>query len=1365
MTAAGPAVKQRKATSRVRRALRWAALAALALALLAALAWLGRNRLAPPLVRMLRAPLAERLGFELQLGASSGDWWTGIELRDVVLVARDEHGALRRVEIERVETRHDWRALLRGELEALEELRAQGVRVEVDLTRPTGSARSDSSAAVVLPPRWPQLELLDVALELRATPERSASVHSAALRLAPDGAFEAAALELALVGAWPTALRNVTLAARGELRPAELSLASLETHGDLELTNGAGRVDLAALARGAVRAQLAVDVAGGRVDAALEQSAGDGELRFALQELDCERVLATLGVQLPLQLQGRATLDGVLQFGADGNWLWTRARLVEACVEGRSIDALELEGAWTPHEVWIDHASALASENHLRASGVRVPLGAGDWRALVRAARGEFELEAHDLAQLLGLQAATPPKHVAELRGRLDEAGLEFAAGSLRTSRANFVLERGSLRWGASAERWIEDATIDLAMRARVEEFEHLGALFASQGWRGRAAGAVRVVGARSDLRGELDLLGEDVAFGVYELGDVSVGATLRGGRLEIARLRALGGLGELELRGSVLVDERRFEELEARVVVADGVQLAATLGFPQLREYVTSGAATLSARLSGAFADPDGRVELVASDVGTPDGRVFERAALTLAREREHWRVEQLELRSGLDALRARGEVNHRLGQSAALARIETLELEHAELGLALLEPASVEWSGERVETSLLSFAGSAGAARIQAHYAPDDLRVALKADDLDPLTLLGPLAPPQAECSALRGELELARDGSGWSGSADLDADGLRWNAAWPPLDLRLRGRADEQRVELEQFALDGGPAGRVELEASARRTGAGAWTANNVTGRARGSVAALDLARLPWSDLGLDFALRGALDASFDAALEDGAPAGRLSVAARELQIASQAPALQTAGDALAAFSLELEARLERELVVERLELNAPGRVALSVHGRLGEVAPWLAAGGANELPGDAPLALRANWSAQDLRWLAELTPALRRVEGALDGELVVGGSWREPRADGEWSWQRGALRLGVDAPPFERIEASGVVRGSRLEIGSLTGELGGGPFELRGALDVGGEGELDLHLSGRELLVVRERDLRLRADAELSLTGTFATPTLSGRVGTRDGRWRQRIEWLPSAPAPVVARRGGELPFTIRGGALERLRYDVAIESAGEFTIETNLGKINLRPALRLGGRADAPTLEGPIFFDPTRISLPGSTLELRAGTLVFDTFAPTAPTLDVTATTRVLGYDVTARVSGRIDALERDLSSSPPLRSEDLSVLLLTGRVPRDLVGNETGVDAAQTVILFLGQDLLSSWVGDDGPSLMERLEWRAGSDATRTGGATAQVSVRLTGSASGVGGAMYLRGERDVYDRINYGVRWVVRLK
>jgi len=451
------------------------------------------------------------------------------------------------------------------------------------------------------------------------------------------------------------------------------------------------------------------------------------------------------------------------------------------------------------------------------------------------------------------------------------------------------------------------------------------------------------------------------------------------------------------------------------------------------------------------------------------------------------------------------------------------------------------------------------------------------------------------------------------------------------------------------------------------------------------------------------------------------------------------------------------------LGRELSIERCEIDAPGRARLSINGRLGGVDEWLASSRLAP-PSDASVSLRASWSIDDLRWLAPFSAFIRRVEGSAAGELSLAGTWDDPRARGQWSWVGGALRLGADAPPLERIEGRGEIEGARVGVANLHGELGAGPFDLTGYVDFSGAGEFNLELAGRELLILRERDLRARADVELRLTGPFDSPLLSGQFGARDGRWRQRIEWLPSASAPVVAQRGGELPLTIRSGAVANLRYDIAIVPAGEFTIDTNLAKINLRPDLHLRGRASAPTLEGAIFLDPTRVTLPGSTLDLRAGTLMFDAYDSTKPTVDVTATTRVLGYDITARLSGPIDDLERELTSTPPLRSEDISVLLLTGRPPRDVLSNENGVEAAQTVIVFLGRDLLSSWIGG-GSSLMERIEWRAGADATRTGGSTAQVTVRVSGPATGEGAAMYLRGEKDVYDRINYGVRWVVRMK
>lgn len=1357
-----------RAASRWRRLRRFAAWSVAVLALALAALWLTRNEwLAPWLLRRARATVAQRFGYELEVGAFRGAWSDSIELEGVRLVARDEHGVLRRLEARSIGLEYDLIRLLKGDVGGLQRVELREVRVEVDADAPARAREPSSAAQDPLLELWPELVLADVQLRGKLGAERSIAIAGLHARLgssASGGAFECSCDALRLEGDWPTAARSFRATARGELTPTHVRATSLEVRGDAELTNGRAQLALERLVAGELSWSLAGDCAGGSL--ALEARHWGEELAvdFELRELETSTAYAWLRGEPDSPIEGRATLRGELQGGADGLWLWVQAQMSAGCVLARPFDELEFEGAWTPREVWVADLRARQGDNLLTGRRLRAPLEQQTWPERLRAARGEFELVALDVPALVGADSDAAPAHAFQLAGQLDERGLELSGGRLQTLDAALWLERGRVLWGADPSDWLRGAELELAALADFADLSRLGAVIGAPGWSGRGSGVVRVSGPLSEPHGDLDLVGEAIALGELQLGEVAVRARLGAGQLEIAELRASGELGELELDGHVDLKQERLRDVRLRFATRDVARVAAAIGASAVSQYVREGELELQARCEGAWLDPDGEVQLAARGVTALDGRVFEELRVSVQRRRARWQVDELALRSGDSAARVGGVVHHELGATSALVLVDSLRLSHGEADLALVRAGTVAWDDGRLVTSLVELAGSAGAVALEVRAAPDDMRIALEALEFQPLVFLAPLLPSGAECAAARGELELLRSGAGWSGRADLELNDARWDRGWPKADLVLVAQGDEFALQVERIFVDAADAGQFELSGVAERSRTRPLGIDSAYVAARGAVSALDLARWPWDEVGLGARLRGRLEASFELALRDGDPKGRLHLDIAELSVQpSDALALGPANE-LRGFNVALEARLDDELVVENCEIRAPERVEIVLSASLGGAARWLVTLGESALPDDAALALRAHWRIGDLSWLANLTPVLRRVEGALSGDLVAGGSWRQPQAQGSWVWSGGALRLGLDAPPFERVEARGSVSGSRLSIESLLGELGGGPFELSGAVDLAGPGEFDLHLRGSELLVLRERDLRARANADLRLSGTFAAPLLSGVIGAREGRWRQRIEWLPSAPAPVVARRGGELPFTIRGGMFERLRYDLAIESAGDFVIETNLGKINLRPALQLAGRADSPTLAGAIFLDPTRISLPGSTLDLRAGTILFDEFAPTTPTIDVTATTRVLGYDITARVSGRIDDLERQLSSTPPLRSEDISVMLLTGRAPRDLIGNEVSVDAAQTVILFLGKDLLSSWTGGSSP-LIERLEWRAGTDATRTGGSTAQVSVRVAGPASGPGSVMYLRGERDVYDRINYGVRWVVRLK
>jgi translocation and assembly module TamB len=142
-----------------------------------------------------------------------------------------------------------------------------------------------------------------------------------------------------------------------------------------------------------------------------------------------------------------------------------------------------------------------------------------------------------------------------------------------------------------------------------------------------------------------------------------------------------------------------------------------------------------------------------------------------------------------------------------------------------------------------------------------------------------------------------------------------------------------------------------------------------------------------------------------------------------------------------------------------------------------------------------------------------------------------------------------------------------------------------------------------------------------------------------------------------------------------------------------------------------------------------------------------------------------------GYDVSVNVDGSYDRPDVTLTSTPPLPNEDLLVLLLTGQPPAGAWTREASAAAAQSYAYYLGQDVITDWFAglggdrEDAESFFDRVEWQTGSDISRTGRETGEISLRLSEDRPGPGRTVYLRGERDVYDFVNYGVRILFRIE
>jgi translocation and assembly module TamB len=336
------------------------------------------------------------------------------------------------------------------------------------------------------------------------------------------------------------------------------------------------------------------------------------------------------------------------------------------------------------------------------------------------------------------------------------------------------------------------------------------------------------------------------------------------------------------------------------------------------------------------------------------------------------------------------------------------------------------------------------------------------------------------------------------------------------------------------------------------------------------------------------------------------------------------------------------------------------------------------------------------------------------------------------------------------------------------GARLVIDQLAGEMGGAPFHMSGEMLVfDPEPKVDLAFEGQSILLWRESDVTVRADAKLKLSGPIDALVLSGDLALRDARYSRKFDFLTvsTRARATTGRRGFQL-FSLQEPPFSNMKLDLHVTSATPFVVANNVMHVELSPDLRLQGRGDLPELRGTIVLEPSRVLLPSGTLRVPSGRIEFRLDDPDVPLLDIQATAHMQGYDVEISVTGPYDNPHVDVSSVPPLPREDVVLLVLTGRPPSSGLTLATGERAAVDVAVYIARDVAAAWLSGEGEvgsedSLAERIEVIVGAETTKSGADAVLVRMRMRGKPGERGAALYATGERDVYDFYNFGLRVV----
>jgi translocation and assembly module TamB len=1300
------------------------------------LAYVTRKHALFPLLAGLAERYVEaRFDADLVVEGLEGDGWRTLSARRLELAA---HAAsttrLRRLEAHAISVRLSLWDLVRGRAGWLAAVRADSVDAAVDLTQPGSSPaddRGDASVGVV-----PYVDVARLSGFVELGNARRLDVKSGSLRSRPSPGGPA----LALIDVAAELRVRADAAPYAGLLSAELVL------GEDELLMDTARF---------VGDQIKIDVNDLRAPwASITVDRGLRDVR-AEMGVAVEGLLARFGARGPAEpsqlvarggLRGGALIVDEATLSAAGGAVTARSGRLTPDADGRLLWSLALE---------CDVPDIESLQGLLGSAGWS---GALTGRASVEGRGAETALELHVDAE------------------RLELAGLRFGTGTLEGSVAVDLRDpleatgRAAVRAGPAwiGGREIAELTGDVELTRDALRIEGLHA--AQPGNRldvpdlvlPRTLDPARMLaGARGSLALEATALervlpelggGDQPAHRVALSATIADGvATLGDGVLEVAGGALRAQHGTLHLSGT-----RSDVQLDFSAVLdfPDLAPVGRLIGEPDL-----AGRASGHMHVGGDLEAPTLALDVTGSDL-LIRGLDLTEIDTALAVSRTDVQVARLRAVSHHATIEASGDLSSSAGRTAGT--FKTLRVAREDHELVLRAPFAFALEGERISLDPFALEGSAGSLEFALERDGERWSADAKAVGLDLEQVL-----PERGFGRAEGRLRVERT-----------ADDVHMEIAASLAGWRVPGFEGlvDAEIDLEQTG-DDFSVRRLELAATdgvkATFTGSAPfdWTAL-FAGDERPDAELFPDGELSFHATSEQFPLsRLAWPAPWDAIARDGkgrvvadvtgtwsAPRGRVDVDVDGLRWTGPRDL------AIGRFSAELT--LEEAAVTARIGADQPARFAASGSLRLGVPIDARALERADFEPLLlAPLQLDLDVAGEDLAWLPVRLAGVRRSAGAVKADLGLRGSIAAPRWQGVITVAGGEMKLDSDLPSLVNVEGELTLDGSAIKLTRLTAELGGAPISAHGSIEfpVGESPVLRLAFRGQRLLLRRDPEVLLRADANLTLTGTWRAPVLLGKLDLRRSWLTKRVTLLDLQPRAKPSGARGIPLFSFREPPFRNMTLDLEVTSSEAIQLRGNVARGGLRPALRIAGTGEVPRLEGAIALDPTTVLLPGATVEFRGGTLTFEPSNPFVPRLQLIGQTEKFGHDITVVVTGPYDAPEVDLSASPPLSSEDILLILLAGRPPTGFA--TSAVEATQTLAIYLAQDFASAWLDEGNAALLERVEVVTGREASRNGVPTIEIRLRVSDHFPVESGSVYLSGERDVFEDSNMGIRFAFRLR
>jgi translocation and assembly module TamB len=369
-------------------------------------------------------------------------------------------------------------------------------------------------------------------------------------------------------------------------------------------------------------------------------------------------------------------------------------------------------------------------------------------------------------------------------------------------------------------------------------------------------------------------------------------------------------------------------------------------------------------------------------------------------------------------------------------------------------------------------------------------------------------------------------------------------------------------------------------------------------------------------------------------------------------------------------------------------------------------------------------------------------------------SLDARLVPGGNF-----EGELDITGVRTRPFPSVGSIRDIQLSAKLSNFVVRLEKASGLVGGSLVSMKGEGDLRGTDwqkenvpPFNIALRGTNVPLSRQPESVIRSDLNLSVKKTNGAPAII--FGTA----RLRDSFYLSDLRDLVPGRGVSSPnirppyFSIEDEPFADWRLSVHVAGEKALRVRSTLFNGQITPNLRIQGTLKEPVALGDLKVDNGLVRFPFADFQVQQGLVTLSSDNPFQPALLVSAASRRFGYDVKLDVTGTADAPIIQFSSTPPLSSEQLVLMVTAGELPR-VGATLSPQQRAQTAALFVGRDLLARW--GFGDSSEPRLTITSGQEMSETGRPTYNIEFKLTDRWA-------LEGEYDRFNAYNAGVKWRV---